>query len=313
LCDLTKKISFFPTFACIMKPSGIDKLYIRGNNKEKFIQTEDERREKLYPPEVVYDRYWKGGYVKDGAQPHKVDALPLDPIPFDWTIRSLYPALPREFKCVIITVLIMRNRKECPLSVLPSEVLLYLMEFTIPIRLLDIPTGLFEWLGTEGGTHPFSPPTHKVACSASSMASEGPQVLVSKKGGQGYTNPIPNSWVQVDLRESGLTLCCTHYSYSTRKYGGTPRALRNWEFQASNDAVNWYIISKHVEDYTIRDESGESAIFEVYSGGRFFSVFRIVQTGPNAYRETGVNYWQDNYAQLNFGNMELFGCIIDKW
>jgi len=209
-------------------------------------------------------------------------------------------------------MLMMRNRRESVLAVLPVEVLLYLMEFAIPIRLLDLSCGLFEWLGRKISLK-YVPPTDLILCTASSSASGSPTVLLDKAGGQGYTHPIPNSWVKVDLRRSSYALCCTHYSYSTRKYGGTPRALRNWEFQASNDDVNWVIISKHVEDYSISDINGASAVFEVYSGGRFFSLFRIVQTGPNAYRETGINYWQDNYAQLNFGNMEVYGCIIDKW
>jgi len=204
----------------------------------------------------------------------------------------------------------MRNRKDCILSVLPTEVLLYLMEFAIPILLLD-DNGLFKWLGTNGGKQVFSP-TDKIICTSSSIAEGDPSVLVDNKGGVGYTNPIPNSWVQVDLRKCNLSLCCTRYYYSTRKYGGTARALRNWEFQASNDGINWTILSKHVEDYSIPNENGVGASFEVYSGGRFFSIFRIAQTGPNAYRETSINYWQDNYAQLNFGNMEIYGCIIDN-
>jgi len=293
-----------------MKPSGIEKLYLRGNNKDKFIQYQLENDK--YPPEVVSERYWKGGLVKSGVKPENVVATFLDPISNDWTIRNLYRLFSPNFKRVIITLLMLRNRKDCGLSVLSSDVLLYLLEFAIPVKVFDVSLGLFEWLGTNGGTVPFAPPVNQVLCSASSIASESPVVLIQKRGGHGYTNPIPNSWVQVDLRKGGYSLCCTHYSYSTRKHGGTPRALRNWEFQASNDGINWYIISKHVEDYTIRDEPGASAVFEVYSGGRFFSIFRIVQTGPNAYRETHANYWQDNYAQLNFGNMELYGCIIEN-
>jgi len=204
-----------------------------------------------------------------------------------------------------------RKRTECTLSILPVEVLLYMLEFAIPVKVFSPPNfGFFYWLGTRTMTDIFAPPKHMVICSASSICSGNPDVLLDRKGGSGYTRPIPNSWVKVDLSPSKLKLCCTHYSYSTRKYGGTPRALRNWEFQGSNDGDNWVIIRKHVEDTSIPDVSGASATFAVDSKCYFYSMFRIVQTGPNAYRETSMNVWQDNYAQLNFGNLELWGCIL---
>jgi len=293
-----------------MRPSGIQHsivpIYIAPT-------ADEERITRQYPPEVVYDRYWKGGNIKIGQTPHVVDAIPdTDVVAIDWTIRSLYPILPTDFKRIVVMLLMMHKRPECQLSVFPVEVLLYLLEFALPVKVFAAnEPGLFHWLGTAKGTRSFSPPRQQVACFASSIATGNPEVLLSREGGSGYTEPVPNSWVKVDLSPSRLCLCCTHYSYSTRGRMGTPRALRNWEFQGSVDGINWVIIRKHVEDPTIPDVHGGFAVFGVDSKCHFYTQFRVVQTGPNAYRETGVNYWQDNYAQLNFGNFELWGCIFE--
>jgi len=298
----------------VMRPSRVQYSWVSIYDPPPINEQEEERLARLYPPEVVHERYWKGGFVK--AHPdiiHTVDATPSQNIvPQDWTIRALYPLLSNHFKSTVVMLLMARNRPECPLSIFPVEVLLYLLEFAIPVKVFCPPEhDLFYWLGTAKGTANYSVLKTMVKCIASSIASGSPSVLIEKQGGSGYTNPIPNSWVNVDLSPSNLKLCCTHYSYSTRKYGGTPRALRNWEFQASNDGINWVILRKHVEDTSIPDINGASATFAVDSKCYFYSQFRIVQTGPNAYRETGTNHWQDNYAQLNFGNLELWGCILE--
>ena len=45
----------------------------------------------------------------------------------------------------------------------------------------------------------------------------------------GYTTPVPNSFLGVDLGvNTNVLLSPSHYTFTTRKHGGTPRAVRNW-------------------------------------------------------------------------------------
>lgn len=126
----------------------------------------------------------------------------------------------------------------------------------------------------------------------------------------GYTTPVPNSFLGVDLGvNTNVLLSPSHYTFTTRKHGGTPRAIRNWEFQGSRDGINWVVIRKHTDDASLEDVRGASHTWEVDSLGHFYRAFRIVQTGPNAYTSTG-GHVQDNVAQLNFGCMELYGCAM---
>lgn len=65
-----------------------------------------------------------------------------------------------------------------------------------------------------------------------------------------------------------------------------------------------------MEDNSIPDANGAWAEFEVDSKWNFFSHFRILQTGPNAYRETSPGYYQNNYAQLNVSPWYIYGCVL---
>eukprot|EP01126_Amoeba_proteus_P029518 TRINITY_DN2910_c0_g2_i8.p1 TRINITY_DN2910_c0_g2~~TRINITY_DN2910_c0_g2_i8.p1 ORF type:complete len:213 (+),score=24.59 TRINITY_DN2910_c0_g2_i8:365-1003(+) len=211
--------------------------------------------------------------------------------------------------------MMMQELPGCLWNMFPRDVLYYILEFALPITVIGPyefdydKNGLFYWIGSNKLTQKWQNPTNTgvVRC----MNSDGLRCLelVGRSFSASYTRPVPNSWVAVDI--SPLKFCCTHYTYSTRiKGGGTPRALRNWEFQGSLDGVNWVIIRKHVEDVSIPDQGSASATFFVDSKWHFYCHFRIVQTGPNAYRETGLNYWQDNYAQINLGNLEMYGCLL---
>eukprot|EP01125_Pyxidicula_operculata_P003068 TRINITY_DN1325_c0_g1_i4.p1 TRINITY_DN1325_c0_g1~~TRINITY_DN1325_c0_g1_i4.p1 ORF type:complete len:228 (-),score=30.96 TRINITY_DN1325_c0_g1_i4:145-828(-) len=221
-------------------------------------------------------------------------------------LKNLYKYLPESYKNIVMLLLLARSRTQDTersfFFDLPDELFFFILDKTLPITFME--SGVINSL-TSQTSNPAN--DGKVKCYASSVASGDPSNLCERGGGSGYTEPIPNSWVAIDFSPSRLMINPTSYSYTTRMWGGTPRALRNWQFQGSVDGVHWFIISNHINDKTIKDINGEKGTFNVDTKGRFFSCFRIIQTGPNAYRD-----YQENYAQLNFGNMEIFGYVIDR-
>jgi len=279
--------------------------------------------------EQKVEMYWKGGQVRQGIQPHESGAEEQQSRFMDWAVPSLYHALSPSLQAVVRTVLLVHQRN--PMwAQLPPDIALEILRFAV-LHLLqfrhesDFDTnGLIYYLGTQRNTQEWvnpakdcrrSPDGNSITGSllipiVSAVASGNPKVVCERGGAGGYTTPVPNSFLGVDLGVStNVLLSPSHYTFSTRSHGGTPRAIRNWEFQGSRDGINWVLIRKHTDDASLEDVRGASHTWEVDSLGHFYRAFRIVQTGPNAYKSTG-GHVQDNVAQLNFGCMELYGCAM---
>jgi hypothetical protein len=58
---------------------------------------------------------------------------------------------------------------------------------------------------------------------------------------------------------------------------GGASTLRNWAFQASNDSLNWIVLSTHRNDESIRAPFS-TATWPINTNG-FFKYFRVLQTG----------------------------------
>eukprot|EP01083_Nonionella_stella_P195932 721256_1 len=85
-----------------------------------------------------------------------------------------------------------------------------------------------------------------------------------------------------------LKIKATHYTLRHFESRDT-EALRNWNFEGSNDGVNWTLISEHKNDETL-NEKGKSHTWDVPETKKdeakttdgYFSIFRIRMTGPNS-------------------------------
>jgi len=107
-----------------------------------------------------------------------------------------------------------------------------------------------------------------------------------------WTNDVPASWLSVELVGHAVL----PHAYSLR-HGGNYRAdaLRNWDFQGSNDGKNWTMIRRHYNDESLNGPFAVTS-FPV-SVTRPFRWFRILQTGHNS----------SNHNFLVLSGIEIFG------
>jgi len=274
--------------------------------------------------------YWEGGLVRKGHAPHEILADCLSPVMDKFILPELFAFLSPASQKVVRSILMLYAREESMLSKLPRELFADIMLSSVfsvinfawsqdfdqngvlyaigheAAREASLAQGADEQWINEQWINPASAGKVEVVCSSNKECSIN--VVCGRQGGRGSTKPVPNSWVGIDLQLSHMFLSCTAYTFSCSKFG-EPRALRHWEFQGSVDGVQWTLLRKHVNDCSIPDQAGASATFNVDCQGRFFRMFRIVQTGPSSYRLTH-GYIEDNVSQLTFGNLELYGVAI---
>jgi hypothetical protein len=90
----------------------------------------------------------------------------------------------------------------------------------------------------------------------------------------------------------------TRYTIRHGYPGG--HALRNWNFEGSNNGEEWFLISEHIEDESLSDASlASSASFEIPGHTESYSHFRIFVTGKSS---GGSTY-------LMMAGFELYGCL----
>ncbi|TGZ75195.1 hypothetical protein CRM22_000520, partial [Opisthorchis felineus] len=121
------------------------------------------------------------------------------------------------------------------------------------------------------------------------------------------------AWFAVDL---GLQLLPTAYSLAylrQAEVSATPVAPRNWNLEASNDAITWTVLRSHVNDVSIQPQSGSRSTWALdlsaigqgkpdatdsgkQQGWRFF---KIQATGPNA----------NGDGELGLGGLDFYGIV----
>ena len=111
-----------------------------------------------------------------------------------------------------------------------------------------------------------------------------------------FTESDGNAWVVIEFTE----LYIQPTDYAIWSHGGAS-TMRNWQFQGSNDRLNWVVLSNHRNDESIRAPFS-TATWPINTNG-FFKYFRIVQTGNN---------WSGN-RWLYMMKMEIWGvaCQMD--
>lgn len=111
-----------------------------------------------------------------------------------------------------------------------------------------------------------------------------------------FTESDGNAWVLFEFTE--LYIQPTDYAIWSHSGAST---LRNWALQASNDRMNWVVLSTHRNDESIRMPFS-TYTWPINTNG-FFKYFRIIQTGNN---------WSGN-RWLYMMKVEIWGvaCSMD--
>eukprot|EP00927_Polykrikos_kofoidii_P075897 TRINITY_DN7242_c0_g1_i1.p1 TRINITY_DN7242_c0_g1~~TRINITY_DN7242_c0_g1_i1.p1 ORF type:complete len:332 (+),score=53.40 TRINITY_DN7242_c0_g1_i1:152-1147(+) len=165
--------------------------------------------------------------------------------------------------------------------------------------------GLFYWLGSSGGTKEYENPAESgvVECKWSShggCSMNSRHALVANSPSSGWTRDEPMMWMQADLGKD-LHFCPDYICIRGCATGATSQPLRNWEFQGSNDEMEWETLRKHEDDESLPvRETAPCAAWpvETTKGYRFF---RLLQVGPNG----------DGKHFLACGGMELYGTLFE--
>ena len=162
--------------------------------------------------------------------------------------------------------------------------------------------GMLYWLGTNGGTTAYVNPhtAGRVVVTPSSIFTGHTSEFIGHvpplgHGGQCYTESLEGSSVAVQLP---LAVIVTRYTF---RHGNNNPActLRNWNFEGSNDGVEWVVLRQHVNDRALPQLTHSTASWDVDSNGRAFSHYRIHQTGINS---PGIH-------NLLMGGLELYGSL----
>jgi hypothetical protein len=164
--------------------------------------------------------------------------------------------------------------------------------------------GVLFLLGTNGRTTAYVNPhtTGKVVVTASSVHPNqgtlegfiGHERPVTH-GGCNYTSNVAGSFVALQLP---LPLAVTRYTFRNDAYGAS-NALRNWNFEGSNDGDEWVVLRQHVNDQSLAAQPYATASWDVNPDGLAFLHFRIHQTGVNL---------KGNHLLMMAG-LELYGRV----
>jgi E3 ubiquitin-protein ligase HECTD1 len=161
--------------------------------------------------------------------------------------------------------------------------------------------GILNFLATNGGTTAYVNPhtTGRVIVTLSSKnqsyATEGGFIGHLPAERHHSTSDAAGSWVAIQLP---LPVILTMY---TLRHGfpHTTHTLRNWNLEGSNDGVAWVVVRTHVNDASLAEQAHSTASWDVDSGGRAYSRYRIHSTGKDS---RGNHY-------LAMGGLELYGTV----
>jgi hypothetical protein len=162
--------------------------------------------------------------------------------------------------------------------------------------------GLIGALGTAGGKQPYQNPMDRgvVAVTASSVATGSAlNAVVGNRAARFSTNPIPNSWVQIDLK--GRSVIPTHYSL--RHYDSwDTEALRSWVLEGSKDGAAWAALMTHSNDVSLNAKGATKTwtLPRSAESNAAYRFFRVRQTGPNS----------NNHHYLALSGFEIYGLMI---
>jgi hypothetical protein len=161
--------------------------------------------------------------------------------------------------------------------------------------------GVLYWIGTDGGSRPYTNP-HDSGDVVASMSTIGEGklnrvVLHKHTGGEkNYTNGGDNEWMGVDLGDGCLLVpnhYCLRHGFSSASY-----AMRHWRLEGSNDGEQWVSLKEHTDDKTLA-EGYQAAGWALEGVDQGYRHFRVVQTGENS----------DSNTQMMCAGMAFYGTL----
>jgi hypothetical protein len=154
--------------------------------------------------------------------------------------------------------------------------------------------GVFYYRGTDNNTVAWSNPNDSGNILLTASTSNGNiSALVDRANSTNndfYTSNTANSWVQIDLKT--YELVCSRYTVqNTDDY-----ITQNWEFQASNDGLNWTTL----DTVTNNPANAYAWVNRTIVDTNSWRYFRILMNGEDS---RGSNY-------LSFSEIELYGELL---
>lgn len=160
--------------------------------------------------------------------------------------------------------------------------------------------GLFYYIGTNAGKEEWSNPgmRGRVRVTCSSTEKGNIVDLVGRTSTECWSMDVPSSWVMINLGSSRSLVP----NYYTLRHGGNSRAdgLRNWTLQGSNDAKNWTILIRHVNDASLNNNYA-SASWPIPNCTQAYRYFRVLQNGRNS----------SNHNFLSLSGVEFYGDLYE--
>lgn len=160
--------------------------------------------------------------------------------------------------------------------------------------------GILYYYGTNAYSKPFNnpamEPNSKVDVTRFNDSSYGgdPRAFTGRDVLDCVTANKPFSWFQLYFKFAAIQP--SYYTIRNDKSGRY--AVRMWHLEASVDGKAWDVLRIHNNDMSLKQEPGSCASFKLESD-KFYSYFRILQTGRNAMDK-------DNLALSGF---ELYGIM----
>jgi HECT-domain (ubiquitin-transferase)/Regulator of chromosome condensation (RCC1) repeat/SPRY domain/Kelch motif len=163
--------------------------------------------------------------------------------------------------------------------------------------------GILYWLGTSRGTksewqNPGELGLVTVTSAMLESTSEDANSAVGRTSVRCVCKPGMSNYFMFDFH--GMQIRPTHYTL--RHYSSWDvEALRNWEFQGSNDGETWTTLMEHNQDAALngRGSSHTWALTKITSA---YSVYRINMTGANS----NSNWY------LACSGFELYGTVLGE-
>eukprot|EP00123_Amoebidium_parasiticum_P012387 comp21318_c0_seq2/m.29184 comp21318_c0_seq2/g.29184 ORF comp21318_c0_seq2/g.29184 comp21318_c0_seq2/m.29184 type:complete len:264 (-) comp21318_c0_seq2:57-848(-) len=158
--------------------------------------------------------------------------------------------------------------------------------------------GIIYFIATRGGRQAWVNPqaTGLVTVTTSQMHCGSASAVVANACQEFGVNHGQGNWVVIDLhgrRVRPRAYVISHTSGLDGYY-----YLRNWQLQGTADGETWTTLKSHTADKTL-DYGRSTGGWALDSGDRWYTMFRILQTGPDS----------SDYYYLMFSGFEIYGYL----
>eukprot|EP01083_Nonionella_stella_P002655 7599_1 len=160
--------------------------------------------------------------------------------------------------------------------------------------------GILYFLGTNWHTKAWMNPALNnlgVKATASSIMADSQPIesICGRSLVRCVTTPVKQAWMMLEFEH--IYVDVTRYTIKHYATWDT-EALREWNFEGSNDGATWDLLVAHRQDTSLA-KIGATATWTVDSQGRRYKRFRIIQKGHNS----------NMHFYLACSGIELYGSI----